>query len=401
MNKKHILVAVTGGIAAYKACDIVSQLNKLDFETKVIMTKNAAQFVAPITLETLSHYKVETDVFDPSNPDPIAHISLAKWADLVLVVPATANSIAKIACGIADDLVSTTILACTCDTIVCPAMNVHMYENTATQYNLEILKDRGFIILEPVSGHLACDDIGKGKLPAVGDIVEAVENYFSKKQSLKGKNILVSAGPTQEALDPVRFISNHSSGKQGYAIAKEAIKQGAHVTLISGPVSLEPVEGADMVYITSALEMEKEVQKYAPDADYIIMAAAVGDYRAKEIQDQKIKKGGDSLIVEFVKNPDILKWLGENKKPGQVLCGFAMETQNLIENAKAKLEGKNCDMLVANNLFVEGAGFQTSTNVATLLFPEGIESLKKCSKSELGAIILEKMQQIERNKKSC
>lgn len=401
MSKKHIVVAVSGGIAAYKACDIVSQLNKLNFETKVIMTKSAAQFVQPITLETLSHHKVETDVFDPSNPDPIAHISLAKWADLVLVVPATANILAKMACGIADDLVSTTLLACTCDILVCPAMNVHMYENKATQHNLDVLKERGFLILNPVSGHLACDDIGKGKLPPVADIVQAVQSYFSKTETLKGKNILVSAGPTQESLDPVRFISNHSSGKQGYAIAKEAVKQGAHVTLISGPVNLEPVEGADMVYITSALDMEKEVQKYAPACDYIIMAAAVGDYRAKEIQDQKIKKGGESLTIEFVKNPDILKWLGENKKEGQVLCGFAMETQNLIENAKHKLESKNCDMLVANNLFVEGAGFQTSTNVATLLFPDGIESLKKCSKEELGAIILDKMQQIERNKKSC
>lgn len=401
MSKKRIVVGVSGGIAAYKACDLVSKLSKKDYEIKVILTKHAEKFVSRLTFEALCHNYVETDLFDESNEDPIAHITLAKWADLMIIVPATANIIAKVVHGISDDLLSTTFLACNKHKMICPAMNTQMYENPVTQQNIQTCKDLGYQILDPVVGHLACNDTGKGKMIEPADIVEAIDNYFNTTNKLSSKNVLISAGPTQEAMDPVRFISNHSSGKQGYAIAKAAKAMGANVILVSGPVQLEKIKGIQTINVTSALDMFEAIKQNADKADYIIMAAAVSDYRPENIAKHKIKKSDDTIEISFVKNPDILAYLGEHKTKNQIICGFAMETQDLDENAKEKLEKKNCDMLIANNLFVSGAGFQTDTNIVSLLTKDSIEHLPKLSKEELGQKILETMIKIEEGKSKC
>ena len=401
MSKKRIVVGVSGGIAAYKACDLVSKLSKKDYEVKVILTKHAEKFVSKLTFEALCHNYVETDLFDESNEDPIAHITLAKWADLMIIVPATANIIAKVTHGISDDLLSTTFLACNKHKMICPAMNTQMYENPITQKNIQACKDLGYQILDPVVGHLACNDTGRGKMIEPADIVEAIDNYFNTSNKLSGKTVLISAGPTQEAMDPVRFISNHSSGKQGYAIAKAAKAMGANVILVSGPVQLEKIEGIQTIDVTSALDMFEAIKQYADKADYIIMAAAVSDYRPENIAEHKIKKSDDTIEMTFVKNPDILAYLGQHKTKKQIICGFAMETQDLDKNAKEKLEKKNCDMLIANNLFVSGAGFQTDTNIVSLLTKDSIEHLPKLSKEELGQKILETMMKIEEGKTKC
>ncbi|MFR5707420.1 bifunctional phosphopantothenoylcysteine decarboxylase/phosphopantothenate--cysteine ligase CoaBC [Faecalitalea cylindroides] len=401
MSKKRIVVGVSGGIAAYKACDLVSKLSKKDYEVKVILTKHAEKFVSKLTFEALCHNYVETDLFDESNEDPIAHITLAKWADLMIIVPATANIIAKVTHGISDDLLSTTFLACNKHKMICPAMNTQMYENPITQKNIQACKDLGYQILDPVVGHLACNDTGKGKMIEPADIVEAIDNYFNTSNKLSGKTVLISAGPTQEAMDPVRFISNHSSGKQGYAIAKAAKAMGANVILVSGPVQLEKIEGIQTIDVTSALDMFEAIKQNADKADYIIMAAAVSDYRPENIAEHKIKKNDDTIEMTFVKNPDILAYLGQRKTKKQIICGFAMETQDLDKNAKEKLEKKNCDMLIANNLFVSGAGFQTDTNIVSLLTKDSIEHLPKLSKEELGQKILETMMKIEEGKTKC
>lgn len=401
MSKKRIVVGVSGGIAAYKACDLVSKLSKKDYEVKVILTKHAEKFVSKLTFEALCHNYVETDLFDESNEDPIAHITLAKWADLMIIVPATANTIAKVTHGISDDLLSTTFLACNKHKMICPAMNTQMYENPITQKNIQACKDLGYQILDPVVGHLACNDTGRGKMIEPADIVEAIDNYFNTSNKLSGKTVLISAGPTQEAMDPVRFISNHSSGKQGYAIAKAAKAMGANVILVSGPVQLEKIEGIQTIDVTSALDMFEAIKQNADKADYIIMAAAVSDYRPENIAEHKIKKSDDTIEMTFVKNPDILAYLGQCKTKKQIICGFAMETQDLDKNAKEKLEKKNCDMLIANNLFVSGAGFQTDTNIVSLLTKDSIEHLPKLSKEELGQKILETMMKIEEGKTKC
>ena len=401
MSKKRIVVGVSGGIAAYKACDLVSKLSKKDYEVKVILTKHAEKFVSKLTFEALCHNYVETDLFDESNEDPIAHITLAKWADLMIIVPATANIIAKVTHGISDDLLSTTFLACNKHKMICPAMNTQMYENPITQKNINACKDLGYQILDPVVGHLACNDTGRGKMIEPADIVEAIDNYFNTSNKLSGKTVLISAGPTQEAMDPVRFISNHSSGKQGYAIAKAAKAMGANVILVSGPVQLEKIEGIQTIDVTSALDMFEAIKQNADKADYIIMAAAVSDYRPENIAEHKIKKSDDTIEMTFVKNPDILAYLGQCKTKKQIICGFAMETQDLDKNAKEKLEKKNCDMLIANNLFVSGAGFQTDTNIVSLLTKDSIEHLPKLSKEELGQKILETMMKIEEGKTKC
>ena len=401
MSKKRIVVGVSGGIAAYKACDLVSKLSKKDYEVKVILTKHAEKFVSKLTFEALCHNYVETDLFDESNEDPIAHITLAKWADLMIIVPATANIIAKVTHGISDDLLSTTFLACNKHKMICPAMNTQMYENPMTQKNIQACKDLGYQILDPVVGHLACNDTGRGKMIEPADIVEAIDNYFNTSNKLSGKTVLISAGPTQEAMDPVRFISNHSSGKQGYAIAKAAKAMGANVILVSGPVQLEKIEGIQTIDVTSALDMFEAIKQNADKADYIIMAAAVSDYRPENIAEHKIKKSDDTIEMTFVKNPDILAYLGQCKTKKQIICGFAMETQDLDKNAKEKLEKKNCDMLIANNLFVSGAGFQTDTNIVSLLTKDSIEHLPKLSKEELGQKILETMMKIEEGKTKC
>lgn len=401
MSKKRIVVGVSGGIAAYKACDLVSKLSKKDYEVKVILTKHAEKFVSKLTFEALCHNYVETDLFDESNEDPIAHITLAKWADLMIIVPATANIIAKVTHGISDELLSTTFLACNKHKMICPAMNTQMYENPITQKNIQACKDLGYQILDPVVGHLACNDTGRGKMIEPADIVEAIDNYFNTSNKLSGKTVLISAGPTQEAMDPVRFISNHSSGKQGYAIAKAAKAMGANVILVSGPVQLEKIEGIQTIDVTSALDMFEAIKQNADKADYIIMAAAVSDYRPENIAEHKIKKSDDTIEMTFVKNPDILAYLGQCKTKKQIICGFAMETQDLDKNAKEKLEKKNCDMLIANNLFVSGAGFQTDTNIVSLLTKDSIEHLPKLSKEELGQKILETMMKIEEGKTKC
>lgn len=401
MSKKRIVVGVSGGIAAYKACDLVSKLSKKDYEVKVILTKHAEKFVSKLTFEALCHNYVETDLFDESNEDPIAHITLAKWADLMIIVPATANIIAKVTHGISDDLLSTTFLACNKHKMICPAMNTQMYENPITQKNIQACKDLGYQILDPVVGHLACNDTGRGKMIEPADIVEAIDNYFNTSNKLSGKTVLISAGPTQEAMDPVRFISNHSSGKQGYAIAKAAKAMGANVILVSGPVQLEKIEEIQTIDVTSALDMFEAIKQNADKADYIIMAAAVSDYRPENIAEHKIKKSDDTIEMTFVKNPDILAYLGQHKTKKQIICGFAMETQDLDKNAKEKLEKKNCDMLIANNLFVSGAGFQTDTNIVSLLTKDSIEHLPKLSKEELGQKILETMMKIEEGKTKC
>ena len=401
MSKKRIVVGVSGGIAAYKACDLVSKLSKKDYEVKVILTKHAEKFVSKLTFEALCHNYVETDLFDESNEDPIAHITLAKWADLMIIVPATANIIAKVTHGISDDLLSATFLACNKHKMICPAMNTQMYENPITQKNIQACKDLGYQILDPVVGHLACNDTGRGKMIEPADIVEAIDNYFNTSNKLSGKTVLISAGPTQEAMDPVRFISNHSSGKQGYAIAKAAKAMGANVILVSGPVQLEKIEGIQTIDVTSALDMFEAIKQNADKADYIIMAAAVSDYRPENIAEHKIKKSDDKIEMTFVKNPDILAYLGQRKTKKQIICGFAMETQDLDKNAKEKLEKKNCDMLIANNLFVSGAGFQTDTNIVSLLTKDSIEHLPKLSKEELGQKILETMMKIEEGKTKC
>lgn len=387
MEPKHILIVVTGGIAAYKACDLTSRLSKTGHEIRVVMTEHATKFVTPLTFESLCHRPVLTSLFEDHPEDPIAHVNLAKWADVVCVVPATANIIGKIAHGITDDLASTVCLAAFRKRILCPAMNVHMYENEAVQDNLRVLRNRGWEILEPVSGLLACQDEGKGKLPPVESIAETVLSSLHDKP-LAGKRVVVTAGPTQEALDPVRFISNHSTGKQGYAIARAARNLGAETVLITGPVSLAAPSGMEVVPVVSAREMFEAV-KARQDADMFVLAAAVSDFRPKDVSDQKIKKRDASLVTELEPNPDILAWLGEHKRPGQKLVGFAMETQNLEENARHKLEAKHCDLLVANDLFVPGAGFGTDTNVVLFITPEKTRRLEKTTKEDLGYRILE------------
>lgn len=387
MEPKHILIVVTGGIAAYKACDLTSRLSKTGHEIRVVMTEHATKFVTPLTFESLCHRPVLTSLFEDHPEDSIAHVNLAKWADVVCVVPATANIIGKIAHGIADDLASTVCLAAFRKRILCPAMNVHMYENEAVQDNLRVLRNRGWEILEPVSGLLACQDEGKGKLPPVETIAETVLSSLHDKP-LAGKRVVVTAGPTQEALDPVRFISNHSTGKQGYAIARAARNLGAETVLITGPVSLAAPSGMEVVPVVSAWEMFEAV-KARQDADIFVLAAAVSDFRPKDVSDQKIKKRDASLVTELEPNPDILAWLGEHKRPGQKLVGFAMETQNLEENARHKLEAKHCDLLVANDLFVPGAGFGTDTNVVLFITPEKTRRLEKTTKEDLGYRILE------------
>lgn len=395
MTKKHVLIGVCGGVSAYKACDLVSKLSKLDYEIKVMMTENATKFVPPLIFESLSHKSVEVDLFDPNNQDPITHITLAHWADCVVLVPATANVIAKVVHGLADDLLTSTFLACTCKKIICPAMNTHMYENQVTQDNLARARQLGYQVFEPVVGHLACDDTGKGKLPDVQDIVEVINQAFAMPQMLKGKKVLITAGPTQEPLDPVRFLSNRSSGKQGYAIGEAAYQMGAQVTIVSGPTSLKASQGIQVIPVQTAQEMFEAVKENYQSADFIIMAAAVADYRPEVVAENKIKKSDENLTIHMVKNPDILAYVGEHKTH-QIICGFAMETQDLDENAKAKCIKKNCDILIGNNLFTKGAGFQGDTNVVSFVTQESIQHWPKQTKAELGKKVLQAMIEIEK-----
>ena len=388
---KTVVLCVTGGIAAYKAADLTSKLHQNGAEVRVLMTESAAQFISPMTFETLSGNRAVVDTFDRSFPWEVEHISLAKAADVFVIAPATANVIAKAAHGIADDMVTTTLLATKALVVVAPAMNTGMYDNPVTQSNLETLRGRGFHIIDPAAGHLACGDSGRGKLPDTQTLLWGIEKALTG-QDLAGKHVLVTAGPTQEAMDPVRFLSNHSTGKMGYAIAGRAAMRGAEVTLVSGPTALDTPKGVNRVDIRSARDMYDAVLSRAAQQDFIIKAAAVGDYRPAETADEKLKKGDGELNIRLARNPDILAALGVDKRPGQLLCGFAMETQNLLDNAESKLRRKNCDMLVANSLRDKGAGFGTDTNIATLLFADGHrEQPSIMSKADLADLILDRL----------
>ena len=366
LKEKKVVIGITGGIAAYKAAELVSSLMKHGARAKVIMTKNATEFISPLTLETLSRNPVYYDMFSRTSPWEIDHISLAKWADVLAVVPATANIIGKVCHGIADDLLTTTIMATQAQVIFAPAMNTNMYKNPIVQENIEALKKKGYIFVSPAEGRLACGDVGEGKLAAIEDILRAITDYFVRKQDLKGIRVLVTAGPTREYLDPVRFISNPSSGKMGFAIAAACASRGAEVELVTGPVRLSPPEGVNMHPVETALEMYERVMKLYPSCHIVFKSAAVSDYRPQAYHEQKIKKDSDRLVLTLVKNPDILKELGRRKKD-QILVGFAAETHNVLENAMKKIREKNLDFILANDVTQSGAGFMGDTNKGDLI----------------------------------
>ena len=393
---KHIVVGVTGGIAAFKACQLVSDLSK-KYEVQVIMTQNAMNFVHPLTFETLTGKKCLIDTFDRNFSYEVEHISVAKWADVFVVAPATANVIAKFAHGICDDMLTTTFLACKAPKVIAPAMNTNMYENPVTQENMEKLRGLGMHFVDAASGLLACGDTGKGKMADVEVIEEAIEMALYEKP-LAGKKVLVTAGPTQEAMDPVRYITNHSSGKMGYEVAQAARNLGAEVILVSGKTALPRPYAIETVDVKSAADMFEAVTSRSGDCDYIVMAAAVADYTPAVTADEKMKKKDDDLSVELVRTKDILKTLGQQKPEKQVLCGFAMETQNLIENATKKLTGKNADMIVANNLKVAGAGFAHDTNVATFILKDGLVENPLQSKEDLAYAIWDQLIRIGKEK---
>lgn len=397
LNSKNIVIGVSGGIAAYKACDIVSRLKKLNANVKVIMTKSAAEFVTPLTFQSLSQNFVVVDMFDELKTWDVEHISLAQWADLFLIVPATANIIGKIANGIADDMLSTTVMATKAQVLIAPAMNTNMYENKIVQHNISKLSELGFEFVEPESGRLACGDIGKGKLASPETIVEQVSSILALEQDLTDKNILITAGPTIENIDPVRYITNRSSGKMGYSIARKAIERGANVTLISGKTNLDIPKGiSKFIQIESAKQMYEAVVDNLDENDIIIKSAAVADYKPKNISDIKIKKSDDDLIIELDRNKDILKEIGKIKKD-KILVGFAAETNDLIQNAKKKIEKKNLDFIVANDLTQEGAGFGVDTNIVKIIDKKGnIQEYPKMKKYEISNIILDRVKTLSK-----
>ncbi|MBR2067988.1 MAG: bifunctional phosphopantothenoylcysteine decarboxylase/phosphopantothenate--cysteine ligase CoaBC [Solobacterium sp.] len=388
MKNKCIVIGVSGGIAAYKICTLVSSLKKKGNDVHVLMTKSATEFVGPLTFQTLSQNRVILDMFSVDFEVDVHHISLAKKADLFVLAPASANIIAKVANGIADDMLTTTFLAATCPKVIVPAMNTNMLENPITQENLEKCRKYGMHILESGDGYLACGDVGKGRLPEAEEIEDAIEGLFEKDHFLKGKKIMISAGPTREDIDPVRYITNHSSGKMGFALAKAARNAGAEVTLVSGPCNLKTPSGIERIEVSSAEEMAKEIIDRQEENDVIILAAAVADYRPKEKALEKMKKSDDDLSISLVRTKDILKTLGEKKKKHQILIGFAMETENLLENAQKKLVTKNVDYIVANSLREEGAGFGVDTNKVTILSINKKEELPLLSKEEVAERIL-------------
>ena len=386
---KTIVLGVTGSIAVYKAAELVREYQKRGADVHVVMTRSACEFVGPVTFETLTGHKVSVETFDRNFQWNVQHVALAKRGDVFVIAPATANIIAKMASGIADDMLSSTVLAARCPKLVAPAMNTGMYDNPATQRNLETLRGFGVQIVEPGVGMLACGDEGRGRLADLEDLVDATYYAMTVQKPLAGRRVVVTAGPTREALDPVRYVSNHSTGRMGYEMARAALALGAReVTLISGPTALRAPYGVRMVPVVSAREMESAVLAALPQADLLVKAAAVGDFRPASVADQKIKKGEGGLTVDLVKNPDILAEACAARQPGQVIVGFAMETQDLIANAKAKLEKKGADMIVANSLTEEGAGFGGETNVASLLTASGVEKLPKMSKLALSEEIL-------------
>ena len=390
LKEKHIVLGVTGSIAAYKIASLASMLVKKQADVTVIMTKNATNFINPITFESLTGNRCLVDTFDRNFEFQVEHVSLAKQTDVFLVAPASANVIAKAAHGIADDMLTTTLLACRCPKIFSPAMNTRMYENPFVQDNISTLKDYGMEVVTPASGYLACGDTGEGKMPEPEVLYEAVLRALTPKD-LSGRKVLVTAGPTQEKLDPVRYISNHSTGKMGYAVAAAAVRRGADVTLVSGKVELTPPMGVQVVPVVSAADMAQAVKAAASEHDIIIKAAAVADYRPRVTADEKLKKKDEELSVELERTEDILTWLGAHRRAGQILCGFSMETEHLLENSRAKLEKKKIDMIVANNLKQEGAGFGTDTNVVTLITKEKTEEFPMLSKEEVAERLLDRL----------
>ncbi len=394
LKGKHIVLGVTGSIAAYKIASLASMLVKRQADVTVIMTKNATNFINPITFESLTGNKCLVDTFDRNFQFNIEHVALAKLADVFLVAPASANVIAKAANGLADDMLTTTLLACRCPKIFAPAMNTRMYENPVVQDNMEKLRGYGMEVITPPSGYLACGDTGAGKMPEPETLFEAVIKALTPKD-LAGKKVLVTAGPTQEKLDPVRYISNHSTGKMGYAVAAAAARRGAEVTLVSGVTALQPPAGVKVVSVISAADMAQAVKAAASKQDIIVKAAAVADYRPAVTADEKIKKTDSALFLSLERTEDILSWLGANRREGQILCGFSMETEHLLENSRAKLERKKIDMIVANNLKQDGAGFGTDTNVVTLLTKEGTEELPLLSKEEVADRLLDRLLALE------
>ena len=390
MKKPCVVLGVTGGIAVYKACELLRLLQKRGIDVFVVMTQNACRFVAPLTFETLSGHPVAVDTFDRPQTWEVEHIALAKRADLFLIAPATANIMGKMACGIADDMLSTTVMATRAPVLVAPAMNTGMWENAAVQQNVKTLRARGIEIVAPVSGHLACGDNGAGKLEDVAVIAERACELLFAKRDMEGLRVMVTAGPSREALDPVRYISNRSSGKMGYAIAQAAQKRGAEVTLLSGPVAIEAPQGVKLVPFTTTQELLDRASELAQEQDLLIQAAAPADYRAKEIAPQKIKKqGGEPMTFTLVENPDVAATLGKAKRSGQVFVGFAAETNDVLAHARDKLARKNLDMIVANDVTRPGAGFDVDTNIVTLITKEGQEALPMMSKAEVAQRILD------------
>lgn len=389
LQGKTVVLGITGGIAAYKMPNLASALVKLGCNVQVLMTQNATQFITAVTFETLTGNKALVDTFDRNFSFQVEHIAVADQADLVMIAPATANVIAKLAHGLADDMLTTTVLACNCPKIVVPAMNTKMYENPVTQDNLNILRRYGWEVVEPASGYLACGAVGKGKLPEPEALLRVILHYLAHEKDMVGKKVLVTAGPTQEALDPVRYLTNHSSGKMGYAIAQAAARRGAQVTLVSGPVALNRLPYVETVDVVSAQEMFQAVTERAAEQDVIIKAAAVADYRPTVVAEDKMKKSDDALSIPLERTQDILGWLGQHRRPGQFLCGFSMETQNMVENSRKKLEKKQVDMIAANNLKVEGAGFGVDTNQLTLITKEGLDELPMVSKEKAADLLLD------------
>ena len=391
LKGKTVLLGVTGSIAAYKIAYLASALKKLHAEVHVLMTKNATNFITPITFESLTGTKCLVDTFDRNFQFQVEHVSIAKKADVVMIAPASANVIGKLAHGIADDMLTTTIMACKCKKFISPAMNTNMFENPILQDNLKTLEHYGYEVIQPASGYLACGDTGAGKMPEPETLLSYILREIAAEKDLEGKKVLVTAEPTQESIDPVRYITNHSSGKMGYALAKAAMLRGADVTLVSGPCSITPPPFVKVVPVVTAKDMFDAVTFVSAEQDIIIKAAAVADYRPKQVFDEKVKKQDKEMSIELKKTDDILKYLGEHRTPQQFLCGFSMETQNMIGNSRAKLGKKHLDMVAANNLKVAGAGFQGDTNVLTLITQDEDVSLQLMSKEDAANVILDKI----------
>ena len=391
LKGKTVVLGVTGGIAAYKIANLASMLVKLHCDVHVIMTQNATNFITPITFETLTNNKCLIDTFDRNFQFHVEHVALAKRADVVMIAPATANVIGKLAHGIADDMLTTTVLACTCKKFVAPAMNTQMYRNPIVQDNMKTLEQYGFELIEPATGFLACRDVGEGKLPDPEVLLQYILRELAFEKDMTGKKVLVTAGPTQESIDPVRYITNHSTGKMGYAIARHCMMRGADVTLVSGPTNLNPPPFVTVIPVVSAKEMFDAVTSHAKEQDIIIKSAAVADYRPATVASEKMKKSDNALALDLEKTEDILKYLGEHKKGSQFLCGFSMETENMLDNSRAKLVKKNLDMIVANNLKQTGAGFGTDTNIVTLITKKDEQELPLLTKDEVAKAIVDKI----------